>query len=96
VSARDDAGIEELVKTVYDVYEALTSRGCLEDKRKERVRKHVTAVFSRKVHEVLDSHFELSKNIDSWINKIYSKEVRPYEFINEKIETFLKECEEDD
>ena len=96
VSAKTDDGIDALLDTIYKYYEQLCENGCLEDKRKERVKKYITAIFSYKVHEMLDVHFELSKNLDTWINMIYRKEVKPYSFINDKIQTFLKECEEND
>ncbi len=96
VSAKSGEGLDILLSAIYAYYEEMCGNGCLEAKRRERIKRHLLAIFSHKVHEVLDVRFDLSANLDGWADLVYRKEVRPYGFINRKIETFLQECEEDD
>ena len=96
VSAKNDEGIDELVETVYEYYSRLENNGGLVRKRKNRIEKNFKRIFTEKVHHLMEVQFDFSENIDNWVEMIYSKEVDPYTFMNERINAFIKETELND
>jgi hypothetical protein len=48
-------------------------------------------ILNRKVHELMDVHIEVSKQLHGWVEQLYRRETRPYTLINEQIRNFMKE-----
>lgn len=91
VSARDDDGIEELLKEMASYRTRLEARGQLAEKRKGRLEKELFKIFQQKIHEHLDREYNFSTNIKQWAEWIYQGGITPYALVNEKLKTFKKE-----
>jgi LAO/AO transport system kinase len=86
-----DDGIEQLEAAI-DSYAARIERsGKLADKRRFRLERELLGILNRKVHQLMDVHIEVSKQLPDWTERLYRRETRPYALINEQIRNFLKE-----
>ena len=94
VSAVNDDGIDELAETNADYLEKIEGSGLLARKRKSRIENMLRKIFQTKIHRVLDSRLEFSKNIDDWVESIYRRSAKPYALINAKMNEYLKEHEQ--
>ncbi len=94
VSAVNDDGIDELAETNADYLKKIEGSGLLARKRKNRIENMLRKIFQKKIHRVLDSRLEFSKNIDDWVESIYRRSVKPYALINAKMNEYLKEHEQ--
>ncbi|MBA7535333.1 hypothetical protein ES705_27586 [subsurface metagenome] len=95
ISAKNNEGIDELVNITYAYFDKIDKNGLLIEKRKNRIEKKLRKIFSKKIHDVLDVQIEFSRQIEKWVELIYSREVKPYALINDKINNFLKELTQD-
>ena len=94
VSAVNDDGIDELAETNADYLKKIEGSGLLARKRKNRIENMLRKIFQTKIHRVLDSRLEFSKNIDDWVESIYRRSAKPYALINAKMNEYLKEHEQ--
>jgi LAO/AO transport system kinase len=89
--AAHDDGIEQLEAAI-DGYAARIKRsGKLAEKRRFRLERELLGILNRKVHQLMDVHIEVSKQLPDWTDRLYRRETRPYALINEQIRNFMKE-----
>jgi hypothetical protein len=53
--------------------------------------RELLGILNRKVHELMDVHIEVSKQLPEWAERLYRGDARPYTLINEQIRNFMKE-----
>jgi LAO/AO transport system kinase len=84
-------GIEQLQEAIDGYAEEIQSSGRLAEKRRFRLERELLGILNRKVHELMDVHIEVSRQLPEWAEHLYRRESRPYALINEQIHNFLKE-----
>jgi LAO/AO transport system kinase len=94
-SAVNDDGIESLQQAIAAYSARIKSTGMLDQRRRFRLERELLGVLNRKVHELLDIHIEVSKQLPAWIESLYRQQARPYSLINAQIKNFLKEKRND-
>ena len=94
-SAVHEEGIEALLETIDGYAGELDGSGRLAAKRRFRLERELLAILSRKVHELMDVHIEVSKQLPGWAELLYRREARPYTLINEQLRNFVKESKGD-
>jgi len=90
-SAVNDQGIDELAAALGRRLAQSRADGSLERRRRFRIGRELEGILSRKIHELLDVHVEVSKQLGGWIEELYRKEARPYALVEQQIERFLKD-----
>ena len=90
-SAVHEDGIEQLQEAIEDHAGKSESSGKLAERRRLRLESELLGILNRKVHELMDVHIEVSKQLPGWIERLYRRDARPYALINEQIRRFLKE-----
>jgi LAO/AO transport system kinase len=90
-SAVHEYGIEQLQEAIDSYAGEIQSSGRLAEKRRFRLERELLGILNRKVHELMDVHIEVSKQLPEWVEHLYRRESRPYALINEQIHNFLKE-----
>jgi LAO/AO transport system kinase len=94
-SAVHDEGMMQLQEAI-DTYRTEGERsGRLAERRRFRLERELLGMFNRKVHELMDVHIEVSKQLPAWTDKLYRHEARPYALVNEQIRKFLRERRSD-
>ncbi|RKX94083.1 MAG: methylmalonyl Co-A mutase-associated GTPase MeaB [Spirochaetes bacterium] len=90
-SARDNTGIDELHRILQTKHTEDLKSGFLEEKRKHRLNKELSNLFYLKTREFLEEQLSIGAQMDTWIEGIYKKEIKPYKFISEKMKELKKE-----
>jgi LAO/AO transport system kinase len=90
-SAAQDQGIDELEAAMAARLAASRADGSLERRRRLRISRELEGILGRKIHSLLDVHLEFSKQLDAWVEEVYSGKARPYGLAERQIELFLKE-----
>ena len=90
-SAVQDDGIEQLQEAIESYATEIESAGKLEEKRRYRLERELLGMLNRKIHELMDLHIEVSKQLPEWTERLYRRDARPYALINEQIRNFLEE-----
>jgi len=90
-SAVHEDGIEQLHEAIDRYAEKTESSGKLAEKRRFRLERELLGILNRKVHELMDVHIEVSRQLPVWVERLYRRDARPYELINEQIRNFLQE-----
>jgi LAO/AO transport system kinase len=90
-SAVHGDGIDQLQEAIESYAGEIESSGRLAEKRLFRLERELWGILNRKVHELMDVHVEVSKQLPEWAERLYRREARPYTLINEQIRNFLKE-----
>jgi LAO/AO transport system kinase len=90
-SAVQEDGIEQLEEAI-DSYTAQIERsGKLAEKRRFRLERELLEILNRKVHQLMDVHIEVSKQLPEWIEHLYRRDTGPYALVNRQISNFMKE-----
>jgi len=84
-------GIEQLREAIDNYARKIESSGRLSEKRHFRLERELLGILNRKVHQLMDVHIEVSKQLPEWADRLYRRDSRPYALINEQIRNFLKE-----
>jgi len=90
-SAVHEDGIEQLREAIECYAGQIESSGKLAEKRRLRLERELLGILNRKVHELMDVHIEVSKQLPGWAERLYRRDALPYTLINEQIRDFLKE-----
>jgi LAO/AO transport system kinase len=88
-------GVRPLLDAIVDYEKKISESGKLEKKRRFRVERELLGILNRKIHELMDVHIEVSRQLPEWTDSLYRREVRPYGLVNEQIRTFLEEKSRD-
>ncbi len=88
-SALEESGLDELQETIQTYYQALKSDGRLEEKRKRRIAREMKLILLAKVRDHVNRQMNLDRHIIEWVDAAYQKQVKPYAFINEKLNAFF-------
>jgi LAO/AO transport system kinase len=88
-SALEESGLEELQETIHTYYQSLKSGGRLEEKRKKRIAREMKLILLAKVRDHVNQEMDLDRHISEWVEAAYQKQVKPYAFINEKLNAFF-------
>ena len=62
--------------------------------RARRIPREMVAGFEAdlaKIHELMDVHIEVSKQLPEWADRLFRRETCPYALVNEQISKFMKE-----
>ena len=94
-SAAHDEGIEQLHRAIGAYAQRIAGSGRLAEKRRLRLQRELLGILTRKVHELMDVHIEVSKQLPEWAESLYRHRARPYALINEQIGNFLREKSND-
>jgi LAO/AO transport system kinase len=86
-----DEGIEQLHRAIDLYYEDLMGTGRLGEKRRFRLERELLGILNRKMHELMDVHIEVSRQLPGWVERLYRRDIRPYALINEQIGKFTEE-----
>jgi len=90
-SAKNNTGTEDLYNSLFERLDLFKNSGLIARRRKDRIRKEIEHIFASKLMEILDSRLNLEGNIELWIERVYNREIRPYNFVNEKMMELKKE-----
>ena len=88
-------GIEQLEEAIDNYAAQIESSGKLAEKRHFRLERELLGILNRKVHQLMDVHIEVSKQLPGWADLLYRRDTRPYALVNEQISKFMKEREGD-
>jgi LAO/AO transport system kinase len=94
-SAANDEGIGLLREAIARHRQEIAGSGTLEQKRRYRLERELLGVLNRKIHQLMDVHIEVSKQLPDWVDTLYRRKACPYALINEQIQNFLKEGRDD-
>jgi LAO/AO transport system kinase len=89
--AAGEDGIEQLEEAIDSYAARITSSGKLAEKRHFRLERELLGILNRKVHQLMDVHIEVSKQLPGWADRLYRRDARPYALVNEQISKFMKE-----
>jgi LAO/AO transport system kinase len=90
-SAVREEGVVQLMEAIDRYAEDLGGSGGLAERRRFRLRRELLGILNRKVHELMDVHIEVTKQLPGWVEQLHRRETRPYTLINEQIRNFMKE-----
>jgi LAO/AO transport system kinase len=90
-SAVHEQGIEDLEAAIASRLAKSRADGSLERRRRFRIGRELEGVLGRKIHTLLDVHLEFSKQMDGWVEELYSRKSRPYALVERQIRLFLHE-----
>lgn len=90
-SAKNNTGTEELYNSIFERLSLFEKSGLLANRRKKRIQKEIEHIFASKLKTILDTRLNMKENIGLWIERVYNKEIRPYNFVNEKMMELKKE-----
>jgi LAO/AO transport system kinase len=90
-SAKNNTGTEDLYDSIFERLNYFEASGLIDERRKLRIRKEIEHIFTSKLKQILDSKLNLKENIGFWIERVYNREIRPYNFVNGKMIEFRKE-----
>ena len=90
-SAKNNTGTEELYNSIFDRLKLFKNSGLLASRRKIRIQKEIEHIFASKFKNILYTRLNMKENIGLWIEGVYNKEIRPYNFVNEKMMELKKE-----
>jgi LAO/AO transport system kinase len=90
-SAVHEDGIEQLEEAIDDYAAEIERSGKLAEKRRFRLERELLGILNRKVHQLMDVHIEVSKQLPGWAESLYRRDTRPYALVNEQIRNFMKE-----
>ena len=90
-SAKNNTGTEDLYNSLFERLNSFKASGLMARRRKIRIRKEIEHIFTSKLKKILDSRLNLEKNMELWIERVYNREIRPYNFVNEKMMELKKE-----
>ena len=89
------ADIEQLQEAIESYATEIEKSGKLAEKRRFRLERELLGILNRKVHQLMDVHIEVSKQLPGWAERLYRRDTRPYTLINEQMQHFLKERRDD-
>ncbi|MCK5675196.1 MAG: methylmalonyl Co-A mutase-associated GTPase MeaB [Spirochaetales bacterium] len=90
-SAKHNTGTEELYNSIFERINFFKDSGILANRRKIRIQKEIEHIFAYKLQEILYTRLNMKENIELWIERVYNREIRPYNFVNEKMMELKKE-----
>jgi len=90
-SVLENTGVEELLSQAEQYYTTISKNGYLKEKRKRRIAREIKIILSSKVHQRVSRELGLEEKIDQWVEAAYHKQIKPYAFINEKINLLFSE-----
>ncbi len=90
-SAKNNTGTEELYNSIFERLNLFKNSGLLAERRKVRIQKEIEHIFASKLKEILYTKLNMEENIGLWIERVYNKEIRPYNFVNKKMMELKKE-----
>ncbi len=90
-SAKNNTGTEELYNSIFERLNKFKKSGLLTNRRKIRIQKEIEHIFTSKLKEILYTKLNMEENIGLWIERVYNREIRPYNFVNEKMIELTKE-----
>jgi LAO/AO transport system kinase len=90
-NAVHEDGIEQLQEAIDSYTGKIESSGRLAEKRRFRLERELLGILNRKVHQLMDVHIEVSRQLPEWAECLYRRDSRPYALANEQIRNFMKE-----
>jgi len=90
-SAKNNKGTKELYNSIFERLSLFKKSGLLANRRKNRIQKEIENIFTSKLKTILYTRLNMKENIGLWIERVYNKEIRPYNFVNEKMMELKKE-----
>ena len=90
-SAKNNTGTEDLYNSIFERLNKFKESGLLDSGRKIRIQKEIEHIFTSKLKEILYTRLNMKENIGLWIERVYNREIRPYNFVNEKMRELKKE-----
>ena len=90
-SAKNNTGTQELYKILFERLNFFKESGKISTGRKVRIKKEIEHIFTTKLKEILGNRLNLTENMELWTERVYNREIRPYNFVNEKINGLHKE-----
>lgn len=90
-SAKNNTGTEDLYNSLFERLNLFKISGLIAKRRKDRIRKEIENIFTSKLMKIMNSKLNLEENMGLWIERVYNREIRPYNFVNRKIMELKKE-----
>jgi len=90
-SAKNNTGTEELYTSIFERLNLFKNSGLMANRRKIRIQKEIEHIFASKLKEILYTRLNMKENISFWIERVYNREIRPYNFVKEKMMELKKE-----
>lgn len=89
--ASDGTGVEELVAKINDHYEDLLETGKINERRKARIENEIMEVLMKNAETYVHRKLEESKFTSDKLDKILSREMNPYDVVNDIVEKSFKD-----
>lgn len=90
-SAKNNTGTIELYNAIFERLNLFKKTGVLANRRKIRIQKEIENIFALKLKNILYEKLNMEENIELWIERVYNREIRPYNFVNKKMVELKKE-----
>ena len=84
-----NTGIDELCVAIRDRTAEDRADGSLDARRRRRIQRQLEAILRTRIHEVMDTHLEFSRQLAGWVDRIERNETGPYALIDQQIELLL-------
>lgn len=95
-NANMDVGIDELHQEIYNYLKAISRNEQFQNKRKNRLISEIKNILKGKIMDRFNEYINIENAVEEWSEKVYNGEARPYQLINSKVKSFLKELKNND
>lgn len=93
-SALQNEGIETLVQAAEQFFLDLEKSGRLQERRRLRLMQEFRNIIYAKIHRVVAERYAIDQKIEELTDLVWHHHQRPYQLINQKIKTILKELDD--
>ena len=95
-NANMGVGIDELHQEIYNYLKAISRNEQFQNKRKNRLISEIKNILKGKIMDRFNEYINIENAVEEWSEKVYNGEARPYQLINSKVKSFLKELKNND
>lgn len=95
-NANLDEGIQQLHESIYEYLETIKNNQQLKGNRKKRLVTEIKNILTAKMVEQFSNYVDINQEIEKWSEQVYNGQIRPYQLINDKIQSFIKELQKND
>jgi LAO/AO transport system kinase len=95
-NANLNEGVQLLYAEIYGYLNQIKNNNQFKKNRKQRIISEIKNILTGKIVEQFNQFVDISAEIDSWAEQVYNGDVQPYQLVNNKIQSFLKELKRDD
>lgn len=92
-SATLNEGITEVVQAAGQYFTYLEQSGQLTERRRQRLMREFKAIIYSKIHQVVEDRYAIDARVQELTELVWRHHQKPYQLINQRLQTILKEIE---